>query len=938
MNLRPLIAAFFLTSGATALVYQVIWVRMLGLVVGHSVFGMSTVVATYMAGLGIGAAVAGRVAAKSTHPLALYGFAEIAIGLFALASPWVLKGAEAVAATLGTGAHLLGTLGTAGLALLPPTLAMGATLPLLTRWYARDEHRLGRDMGWLYAINTTGAFAGAALAGFALLPSLGQPTSLALAAAANIAIGVGAVILGRRHPLAPTFGPAEADPHDDAPTEPASDDDATSGPVDPAAASALTPGTRRVVLLAFSISGCAALIQQVAWTRSFGLFVGSTTYAFSLIVSAFIAGLAIGGYVFARVVDRRPDRVTLLAALNLGIALASALLIPLLGELPLLLIRPLAALADSFAASQAFTFGLLFALVLVPTVLMGGTYPAATRALADDPATAPVVVGRAYAWNTAGAIVGSAVGGLALLPIIGLRNVLWLAVGLSLSAAALLLFTQGRRAALVLPLLAVLGALGAPPWNPRHMNLAPHMYAKDLASDARRLAELRDGGQILFHEEGASATVTVLQRETGARVLRINGKTDASTELDRLYQGIAGTLPLLLSHSRDSALVIGLGSGMSLANALDHPLRDVVAVELLPEVARGAAWFGPLIGEPLRDPRTELVIADGLHHLQRTDEQYDVVASQPTNLFVSGVATLFTVEAFEAMKARTHPGGVVSVWVQGYLLRDADFRMAVRTFLSVFDDVTLWSAGSFDYYLQAHIGSSMKLDREELAARLAGLEANGNALWTGLRDPVDLQRHYVLGDATLREWVGDGPIQHADDPFLEFTAPRGLYGGEGLLDVDALLALRERLPLDDPALEERYAAVTALDAAVAAGDGAATAQAVALDPQNPHGQARLARAAYEFSLAKAQAGQLGEALTVARRATELQPWALPPWQLLAQVELAMGQPADAVQTLRRGVDEQPWNPYAWQALADMQEAVGTDSGEARRRQRELGLD
>lgn len=926
MNLRPLIAAFFLTSGATALVYQVIWVRMLGLVVGHSVFGMSTVVATYMAGLGIGAALAGRVAAKSTHPLSLYGFAEIAIGLFALASPWVLRGAEAVAATLGTDAHLLGTLGAAGLALLPPTLAMGATLPLLTRWYARDEHRLGRDMGWLYAINTTGAFAGAALAGFALLPSLGQPTSLALAAAANIAIGVGAVVLGRRHPLAPAHGP-EGPPDDGAADTPA------ASPPSPA----LSPATRRAVLVAFAISGCAALIQQVAWTRSFGLFVGSTTYAFSLIVAAFIAGLALGGHVFARVVDRRPDRVILLAALNLGIALASALLIPLLGELPLLLITPLAALADSFVASQAFTFALLFALVLVPTVLMGGTYPAATRALADDPATAPLVVGRAYAWNTGGAIVGSAVGGLVLLPLIGLRNVLWLAVGLSLAAAGLLLFTQGRRAGLVLPLLALLGAVGAPPWNPRHMNLAPHMYAKDLADDPRRLAELRDGGQILFHEEGAGATVSVLQRETGARVLRINGKTDASTEVDRLYQGIAGTLPLLLSKDREAALVIGLGSGMSLANALDHPVKDVVAVELLPEVARGAELFGPVIGDPLADPRTDLVIGDGLHHLQRTDEQFDVVASQPTNLFVSGVATLFTVEAFEAMKARTKPGGVVSVWVQGYLLRDADFRMAVRTFLSVFDGVTLWSAGSFDYYLQAHIEPAQPLDRAELAARLAGLEANGNALWTGLREPVDLQRHYVLGDASLREWVGEGPIQHADDPFLEFTAPRGLYGGEGLLDVNALLALREKLPLDDPALEERYAAVTALDAAVAAGDGNATAAAVRLDPDNPHGQARLARASYEFALGKAMEGDLATAHQVARRATELQPWALPPWQLLAQIELSQNQPADAVQTLRRGVDEQPWNPYAWQALGDMQTAAGLDATEARTKQGELGL-
>jgi spermidine synthase len=913
MLLRLLITLFFLLSGATALVYQVVWVRMLGLLVGHSVLAISAVVATYMAGLGLGARFAGRRANDLRRPLVGYGAMEVGIGLFALLSPLLLRLADGIVGSFGSGsAATLGTLAVASGVLLLPTMAMGATLPLITRWYARDAASLGRDMGWLYAINTTGAVVGAGLAGFVLLPSLGQPTTLGLAVAVNVLVGGLAIAAGWRHPLAPHRLSAAA-VSSDAGAEP------TGGTP---AVTALTPAIRRAILLAFAISGAAALSNQVTWNRSFVLFTGSTTYAFSLIVCAFIAGLALGGHVFARIVDRSPDRVRLLAALNVAIAAAAAVLIPLLGELPLLLVEPLAALSGSFAKSQGLVFGVLFLLVVVPTFLMGGTYPVATRALATNADDAPETVGRAYAWNTAGAIVGALVGGLVLLPMLGIRNTLWLAVGLNLVAAAVLLGSR-RRLVLALPLLALVGSLGSPAWNPRHMNLAPHMYATDLASDPVYMLEMRDSGSLLFHEEGIGATVSVLQRSSGTRVMRIDGKTDASSQQDQGYQGMAGTLPLLLSERRDRLFMLGLGSGMSLAASLEQPLQQVTLAELLPEVVRGARHFDELLGAPLTDPRVELKIGDGRHLLLRTEQRYDAVTSNPTNLFIAGMSTLFTVEAFEDMRRALEPGGVAVVWLQGYLLLQEDFATVLRSFQHVFPEAHLWSGDSFDYFLVGHL-APMELRADELEARIAGLAGSRTARWTGLSTAADLQRHYLAGPDSLRRIAGAGPLQRQADPFLEFSAPRGLYEPAGLVDCAALLARRERIPLDlDPALlDARLEAARAVDAASFEVDIDALQAALEADPDHPVGRAQLARLLHGLALAEAAAGELASAEQRLGLLLSLEPEALVSWRLLAAVQRAGGRDADAVATLRAARDGQPWNVYAHLALALQLEELG----------------
>jgi len=698
------------------------------------------------------------------------------------------------------------------------------------------------------------------------------------------------------------------------------------------------------VLLAFALSGCAAMVNQVAWSRSFSLFTGSTTYAFSLIVCAFIAGLALGGHLLSRVVDRTVDRTGLLAGLNLAIAASSAALIPIIGELPLWLLEPLAARADSFLATQSFLFGLLFVLVLLPTLMMGGTYPVATRLLSRGAADAPAQVGRAYAWNTGGAIVGSLSAGLLLIPLLELRGTLWLAVTINLGAAALLL-ARRTRLAWALPLLGGLAILATPAWNPRHMNLAPHLYARDLMADPAALAEFADSGSILFHEEGIGATVTVLQRSSGSQVLRINGKTDASTEADKLTQGFIGSLPVLLADRPEEILIIGLGSGMTLAAALDFPVQSVRTAELLPEVVRAAQSFGEVLGHPLRDPRNEVVLADGRHLLASDDTTYDVISSQPTNLFISGMSTMFTQETFAAMRSRLRPGGVALVWVQSYQLQDADFRTLLSTFTSVFPEAHLWSASPFDLVFTGHL-EPLELDPAEIDRRLAGLGSQRIAEWTGLREFVDLQRHYLLGPEPLRALAGQARIQTDRDPFLEFTAPRALYDDAALLDLSDLIARRSLLPRSQATgatpqgdrLALRRDATLAIERAALAGDAQALQRALIHDPGNALARVVTARHLFASASRAARAGHEEAALAQTLRALDLAPDSLPLWNLLAGLRHQQGLVDEAVAALEMAAERHPSNPYAHLAKAGYLSEVGRHKEAAVARARARSLD
>src|SRR5256886_1421233 len=580
----------FFFSGATGLVYELLWVRILYQTFGSTIQSITTVVAAYMGGLGLGAWLLGRKADRHPRPAALYGWLEIAIGAFGLASPFVLSLAHRVyigtvgTFALGGAASVALRFGLAALVLLVPTTLMGGTLPALTKGFMGVERdRLQPSLGRLYALNTLGAVVGTALAGFFLIERVGIRPSLYGTAALNLALGAAALALAR--PLEPS------------PAAPSS----TARPSDL---------TRRVALALLAVTAFASLLDEIAWTRVLVMVVGGSTYAFTLVLLVFLLGIGLGSAFVARRGPGRPPPVAD-AALAQGITGAgAALLLAFFGALPLYVIRVFG--HPGFDATERLALlGLAVgAVVLVPAVGMGLSFPLIADLAAPRDAARGADVGVAYALNTLGSIVGAVLTGFVLVVTFGTETTLRLGLVIN-GLAALVLATLAARGvaegsaehrALRLRVLVAGGlgsialgaAFGAPGWGSRLIDLGPTIYARDPMGPAARQAFLAHrGARQLAFREGWNATVSVWEGVSG-RTLRVNGKVDASDQGDMDTQIMLGLAPAAARPEATSALVIGFGSGVTTRVLADVPgMRRVRVVEIEPAVLSVRGLFAP---------------------------------------------------------------------------------------------------------------------------------------------------------------------------------------------------------------------------------------------------------------------------------------------------------------------------------------------------------
>ncbi|MGH7644103.1 MAG: fused MFS/spermidine synthase, partial [Gemmatimonadales bacterium] len=523
----------FFLSGATGLVYQVLWIRVLYHTFGSTIQSVITVVAAYMGGLGLGAWWLGSRADRHPRPAALYGWIEIAVGVYAILSPLILGLAHwiyiGVAGALGLGGAPSVALrfGLAALVLLVPTTMMGATLPILTRAFMGDDReRLKPELGKLYGINTLGAMAGTALAGFVLIEHVGIRVSLWATAAVNIALGVVAIVLSR------PFAPVAA-----APPRPA------GAATDPRAAT-----LRRAALLLLALTAFASLLDEIAWTRVLIMIVGGSTYAFTLILLVFLLGIGIGSEIVARRSSSPAD-----TAVNAGLAqsmtaLGAAVLFLVFNALPVYIISVFQVQYLGAGTRLLLMGGLVGLVVLVPAIGMGMTFPLLTDLAAGRDRARGADVGLAYGLNTIGSIAGTVLTGFVLVVLLGTATTLRLGLLISAGAAIALAMlavrglTYGspehrrlRPRALVTVALASLGlgaAIGAPGWSSRLIDLGPTIYARSPMNRAQLQAFLgHRGSRQLAFVEGRNTTVSVW--ESGlSRHLKVNGKTDASDHGD----------------------------------------------------------------------------------------------------------------------------------------------------------------------------------------------------------------------------------------------------------------------------------------------------------------------------------------------------------------------------------------------------------------------
>ena len=767
----------FFASGALGLVYEVLWMRRFTLLLGGTAEPAAVALSSVFAGFAIGSWLVGPRAARGARPLRGYAVLEVAAGLAALLVEPLLARWEALSPALhalqgqspGLVLFVKGCMAFVAVAL--PSVCLGATLPPLGAALASAKSGPGREAGKLYASNLAGAAGGALLVPFALLPALGLRGASLAASLGSIAIGAAAWMLDRRWP---PCVPGEAG----APQAPAGSSFATapgsSGPAIAASRAATGSGLRRgngsLTVLAFA-SGAFTLGLEVLITRMFALAHENSLQAFAVVVSIFIAGLAVGAGI-ARALVARGARLRACAMLAMAAAGATATLMP----------RAFHAVSqwlESPGGSRGTGFVVALAFVTFPLCALAGSVLPLLLAEARDPAGRPArALGRILASNTLGCIAGSTLAAFAVAPWVGL----WRAMAIFGGAAA------ATAAAVALPWnrpLRSLGGLAA-----AVVLLGAFLFAVDPGNLPRTRVLASRGEKLVCLREGSYGTVAVIEHG-GTTEVRLNdtytlGGT-ASTGDERLQ----GHLPLLLHPAPRRVAFLGLGTGITAGAAIIHPVEEIVAVELVPEVIHAATdHFAEANLRLAADPRVRIVADDARSYLASAGKRFDVIVGDLVVPWRPGESALYTLEHFESARRSLEPGGIFCQWIPLFQLSEGGFAIAARTFLEVFPAATLWRGDFFaDQPVLALIGCAdvKPIDPARVAARWSLIRARLDATTPYLEDPAGIWL-YLVGaiDAKLPRFAG-AKLNRDERPWIELLSHGAARGGRPAAAYGALI-------------------------------------------------------------------------------------------------------------------------------------------------------
>lgn len=748
--MAALVPVLFVVSGACALAYQVVWVRALGLLVGNSLWAAVAVVAAYMGGMALGSWLAGRWAGRIRQHLRVYAACEALAAVWALATPWVLPVLTRLASGLGPelfrswGLPLLGRFALSWLFLALPTVALGATLPILVSRVAYGL--LGGAVARLYAANTWGAVLGTVGAGFFGLPLLGEQGTMAVAASLGLLVAMVAWFLERWLPVPPTVRPTHA-------------------------------GRPGWYLLYPFLFGFVALSLELVWTRILLLHLGSRVYAFVLVLAVYLAGLALGSALVRWVlpVGRRA-----LAWCQVLLAFSLLLQVPVLVSFS----EILAFFGEAFKPRGFFGLELTLALAVavllaLPTFCFGASFPLAVEVVPGD-RSGGAHTGLVAAANTLGAILGTLLGPLVLVPLLGTQGLL-LAFAALAAVLAVTLWPAGRLQLVAGVLVAAALVAGAA--LPRGVVLSGAGVLQD--------------GKVEELEESAEGTVLVRSVHDARgvwRSLEINGVNVAGTSQELwAIQRLQGHLPLLLHPYPKSVLHIGFGSGgTAWAVAQHRSVQRIEVAEISPAVLRLAdRLFRNVNHGVLSDPRMRVVLNDGRNVLLATHERFDVILSDSIHPVFAGNSSLYTREYFALCRDRLNPGGVVSMWLPLYSLRTDSYLAILRAFWEVFPNTVVWYNPNVLNEFTVVTGSLTPPPVQLRWGALADPYLQPSLWEAGVTRPEDLAAMVLLGPREVAQLVA-GYTPHRDDfPEVEYLSGR-LVDREGswLANLTVLLGSR----------------------------------------------------------------------------------------------------------------------------------------------------
>jgi len=781
-----LVLVCFFFSGVSGLIYEILWTRMLVKIIGAAPFAISIVLTVFMAGLGIGSYVAGRVIDRIKQPIKLvkiYGILELLIGAYGLVLPLLLTAFLPIYAVIYNRLFnyfmLYNILTFVGCSILLciPVICMGATLPILCRFYVTRLSHLGTHAGRLYGLNTIGAAFGALLCGFWLISLLGVPGTLVFAVLINGVIGLLCLLVGskEREIVIDVQQPQKAD------TE-----------------TVRYPAVVIGALVIFAVSGFCAMSYEVIWTKLLGLIVGPTTYSFTIVLVTFITGLALGSMLFGWLGDKMKRPVWLLISTQIAAGLLVLGISQILGNSQLFFSKLLYTFREHFAMLSLSKAAILFIFMILPTLCLGATFPLVSKIYTQSILKVGRSIGVAYAINTIGAVLGSFCAGFVLIPQFGKENSLSLVIGLQLLTSLVIagVIVLGRKEGVMrwfsvgVPALAGLVlCFYFPIWNHLALSLGRYHRFGEIETSIKNTGWLESflqgpeiltriqRGELVYYGDGIGGFTTVLKYPGvlgGFEYSLANsGKPDASSRADMQTQTLLAHFPMLFHRDPKTVMVLGLASGITTGEVLCYPVERLDVLDINQQVVAASDFFIPWNNHVLSNSRTNLIIQDGRAHLQLTDRKYDVIISEPSNPWMAGLAALFTREFFTLGRDRLNEDGIFCQWVHVYEMDWSAFALIGRAFEEVFPNnllvVTEPSTFGSDYLLVGFKGGD-KLVLENAQRKLSYAKQSKNMT---LADPRLLYRLIMSED--LRELFGPGPVNTDSRPRLEFAAPKLMY-------------------------------------------------------------------------------------------------------------------------------------------------------------------
>lgn len=772
---RPLALLLTALTGFSGLVYEVTWEKYLATLLGSHSEATAAVLGLFLGGLSLGYSLFGRLtrrwvaraaASGTAAPLLVaYGIVEASIGLWVLVFPWLFDAVRELSLAVARGSEGIDfgvDVLLSALLVLPPSCLMGGTIPILTQALSRSTEDATRLHALVYGFNTAGAFAGALAAGFVLIPELGLARVMAVMGLVNLVAGGVFGLLGRRRRGASSRAP-----------EPGGEGSA---------------GLGSAYLAVAFLSGFAMMTLEATLIRVGGLALGGSQFTFSMVVAAFVLCIAVGGLAVSALPRVAPS---LLVANQWALVALLLLLHRVLEHAPYgaHVLRSLFG-DEAFAAYHATIFLAALCVVGPPIVLSGATLPLLFHHLRRRMGDLGALAGQIYGWNTLGSLLGALVGGYALFVWLDLDRVFRVAVA-SLAVGACLLSARvlelSRRVASALLLLPLAVIVGLRPWDPAHLASgffllrAPQRasYAGPSAFYADRISAER----WVFYDDDPVASVSVLEssRDDGriSRSIATNGKVDGNSSGDYPTMGLAATLPALLARKMERAFVIGFGTGVSAGELASlRSTREVVVAEISPGVLEAARFFDFANLGVSKNPRVRLVRGDAYRTLLHSEGRFDVISSEPSHPWKTGVEMLYSREFLEAARGRLEPGGVYCQWFHLYGTDEATVHLVLRTYASVFENMAIWYGLGPDLLLLGFNSEPAIPDLDQLQEGFRRTDLRESFRRSGVSSFSALLAHELVPQGVVKELAFEGPVHGLDHPRLAHLAARAFFRGE----------------------------------------------------------------------------------------------------------------------------------------------------------------